>query len=315
MVSSSFSKVLFGLGVLLVLISFVFLFQQVAAFLPDLVGYASQSGFYNALILITVLCMVSACMAAVVWYLCLKTVVPDAANLRQVLQISFVSQIAKYIPGNIAHQVGKLVLCKRAGMSTYKVSVSIVADIFATVLAAALVGLGALVANPGMLTTLAPGLMTGFELSSSGTALAVSVLVLVAFVVYFLYVRILSVVTTYLELTYLLALLLSVLNFIVLGLSFTLGAALLGVPLVDRLLLAVAVFAAAWLFGFLLPGAPGGLGVREASLVIVLGPVWGQEAVLMLALLHRFSSILSDLSMFVIGWLLFRKSGQSAQAG
>src|SRR3546814_5500746 len=45
--------------------------------------------------------------------------------------------------------------------------------------------------------------------------------------------------------------------------------------LVSRLLGVLGVYAAAWLLGFLMPGAPAGLGVREVVLFMGLAPLVG----------------------------------------
>lgn len=57
----------------------------------------------------------------------------------------------------------------------------------------------------------------------------------------------------------------------------------------------------AWLAGFLTPGAPGGIGVRETVLIIGLEPVLGLEAVTFLAVGYRFVTILGDLLLAALG--------------
>lgn len=53
--------------------------------------------------------------------------------------------------------------------------------------------------------------------------------------------------------------------------------------------------AASWLIGFIVPGAPGGLGVREAAMIAALSKLGVNEpAALALALSHRLSTILGD---------------------
>jgi uncharacterized membrane protein YbhN (UPF0104 family) len=69
----------------------------------------------------------------------------------------------------------------------------------------------------------------------------------------------------------------------------------------------VALFASAWLLGFLTPGAPAGLGVRETVLVIGLSGSLGPMA-LPAAILHRLLSALADAAMALIGALLLKTS-------
>lgn len=62
----------------------------------------------------------------------------------------------------------------------------------------------------------------------------------------------------------------------------------------------------AWLAGFLTPGAPGGIAVREAVLVSLLAYVGMQDGVLLAAVLFRFVTTAGDLVLFISGNLLFR---------
>ena len=68
------------------------------------------------------------------------------------------------------------------------------------------------------------------------------------------------------------------------------------------------VFAAAWVAGFVTPGAPAGLGVREAVLAGGLRPIYGPEVALALPLLFRMVTVTGDGVAFALGTLL-RRSG------
>jgi len=100
--------------------------------------------------------------------------------------------------------------------------------------------------------------------------------------------------------------LLLVLSFLANGLGLALlGEGMLGTGL-DRLVLIVGVFAIAWLAGFVVPGAPGGLGVREAILVAGLSPVYGEPTALALTVASRLCFIVGDGLAFVLGLLAYR---------
>lgn len=69
----------------------------------------------------------------------------------------------------------------------------------------------------------------------------------------------------------------------------------LGAPGASGAALALGTFALAWVCGFLFVIAPAGIGVREAVLVAVLGPVIGAGAALAAALLSRFLIVGAEL--------------------
>jgi hypothetical protein len=59
----------------------------------------------------------------------------------------------------------------------------------------------------------------------------------------------------------------------------------------------------AWTAGFVTPGAPGGLGVRDALLVGMLTPAFGPAVSVGIALAFRIVTTLGDIVAFVVGLL------------
>ena len=72
---------------------------------------------------------------------------------------------------------------------------------------------------------------------------------------------------------------------------------------VELIFYVTGVTALAWIVGFILPGAPGGLGPREAILASALAGVSSVETALFVALALRVCSILSDLLFYGVGVL------------
>ncbi len=65
----------------------------------------------------------------------------------------------------------------------------------------------------------------------------------------------------------------------------------------------VAVFAVAWMIGFATPGAPAGMGVREVALLALLQPILGVDAALAFTLCLRLATVSGDLLVFVLSLL------------
>jgi glycosyltransferase 2 family protein len=68
---------------------------------------------------------------------------------------------------------------------------------------------------------------------------------------------------------------------------------------------------ASWLVGYLLPGAPAGIGVREASLTALLGDSVGVDVIVVAALIWRVSALLADAIVLGVGFLLARAPAKS----
>jgi uncharacterized membrane protein YbhN (UPF0104 family) len=74
----------------------------------------------------------------------------------------------------------------------------------------------------------------------------------------------------------------------------------LAVPVtLQSAMLILAAYIISWSLGYIVPGAPGGLGVREMALLLILGPVYNNEIVVVAMILHRISSILGDVIAFL----------------
>jgi hypothetical protein len=60
-------------------------------------------------------------------------------------------------------------------------------------------------------------------------------------------------------------------------------------------------FSIAWISGYVLPGAPAGLGVREAMMVLLLSPVLGAGAAVGLGITLRVTTTVGDALAFMLG--------------
>ena len=80
--------------------------------------------------------------------------------------------------------------------------------------------------------------------------------------------------------------------------------------LISDFRLILAAFIVSWVIGFVVPGAPGGIGVREAVLTLMLQDICAKEAILIAVVIQRLISVLGDLSAYIISLVLvsFRKT-------
>ncbi|HEX5737617.1 MAG TPA: lysylphosphatidylglycerol synthase domain-containing protein, partial [Hydrogenophaga sp.] len=220
-----------------------------------------------------------------------------------------ISQIGKYLPGNVGHFAGRAVLAKQVGIplgvsaSTILIETAWTLAIGAGFAAAALVlyvdtatalalppigtlELGlltvALLFLPWLGISLVNRLAPNFSARVGGgkpvaaprlwTAVGVSSLM--------------------------------VLCFFLLGWIVKLHVSgLFGVTHVGWITLTV-LFTSAWLVGYVVPGAPGGLGVREAVMVLMLTPVIGAGPAVGLGVTVRLATLVGDGLAFLLGmWI------------
>lgn len=69
--------------------------------------------------------------------------------------------------------------------------------------------------------------------------------------------------------------------------------------------------ALAWAVGYVTPGAPAGLGLREAVLALGLAPVLGEAQALALALAYRLVTVIADAVLALAGFVMLRRGRAS----
>jgi hypothetical protein len=78
-----------------------------------------------------------------------------------------------------------------------------------------------------------------------------------------------------------------------------------------EIMISFGTFIISWTLGFLVPGAPAGLGIREATILLLLSPVYGQESVMAASFIHRLIVTIVDviifISAFIAGRQIFRQ--------
>jgi len=94
------------------------------------------------------------------------------------------------------------------------------------------------------------------------------------------------------------------------GFSFMTTLAILGQPITFSLGITIAgLYIMSWLIGFLTPGAPGGLGIREIVLLMFLGTTIYEGFLLSAIVIHRAIQVVSDLIAFGIARSYAYKKG------
>lgn len=223
------------------------------------------------------------------------------------------TQIAKYVPGNVAQHLGRAALSMRYGMSLKTYMVSVLQETLLALAASVFVGMCFL-----QLSGL--GLQRLPEHSQQTLLIFCVLFTLFIFFLSMGAVKLPAFTTKHLSSRWqnfwgapigskatLQVFLLYGCNYLLVGLAMWLVAEALGIHQGNYALF-TASFALAWTLGFLAPGAPAGMGVREGVLVLLLAGVVEESRVLTLILAMRLVTIMGDVLCFMIGFVaLYRQ--------
>lgn len=231
----------------------------------------------------------------------------------------FASQPMKYLPGSFWILPGRVILLRGLGHDPSVASAALIFEMTAQALSCSLVS-GALLGAGGFT---AIGYQQAAWLILAGT-LVVSALLLLSPA---WAQRLALPAATRQALAQLAAvpLLARLRNFGLAILSYTIMWGLMGIsfyalvvatdPHMDLALLKVAigVSSLSWLAGFLTPFSPGGVGVREAAILLLLSPFMAEPQAVMVALLSRVLALAVELAFAAGVWLLLRSAQRKTQ--
>jgi len=234
---------------------------------------------------------------AFAWFLLLRSV-GAAARPVAVLAVWGQAQAGKYLPGNVGQYLGRAALAKRHGIPLHQSALTVVFETTLLIVTAAAFAL--LAGTEGALT--APWKI---GLLAAG-AVAAPLLLVHVLERWFPEALLRWLGTARLPRPSLAALTGSValyaLGFACWGLSFELLArGLFGAGADVSWARVIPAFALSWVAGFVTPGAPAGLGVREALLVGGTAPLYGPGTALSAALALRLITVLGDGLAFLAG--------------
>lgn len=229
---------------------------------------------------------------------CLKIFIDRKIPYVKVIKVYCRSNILKYIPGNVMHFVGRNQLAVDEGVSHAGVAAATLTEMICLLLSAALI---TLISRRDVIRTFVG------EYGVSGkirfAAIAVCVLAILALACVFVFRKKIKRLTDTLRqkmnsrnaarlsaATGLCAFRL-ILNGIVFLLCLTVLSGGVDGSLYGSI---ITLFIVSWVIGFITPGAPGGMGIRETVMCFFLGNLIGESTILYAAVVYRFVTILGD---------------------
>ena len=273
------------------------------------IGWTVRS--LTLLLLLAVMYTSGYLLSGYIWYLLLRGT-GERPSYISTLSIYSISQFAKYIPGNVGHFISRIGLAASSGMKVSNVTLTVLIETAWSIGTAILIGLGGIFLV-GVYQDLVD-ISFGF---GAGKLLAiVAVVVLIPFAgryaIDFLILRFSDKndpsdrtrIPSLYTLTVCFLLFTSI--FVLLGVITDVAAQqMFGVPS-GNFLLFTSCFTIAWVVGLVVPGAPGGVGVREAVLLSLLSPEFGAAISVGIATVLRIITLLGDFLAFVFGYALKR---------
>ena len=208
------------------------------------------------------------------------------------------SQIAKYVPGNVFHVVSRHILGKQAGIKHFVLAGATVYEILGLISMSVIIGFSGMgIFGLGNIY---------FSIFQMTQILLIIILLsgLVPVVVPYL-LRLKGISLPYKKLldSFRCISLVYLSYFIFFFIAGLLLVSIVSIFLNINLIICakiIAIFSIAWLAGFIIPGAPGGIGVREAVIIFFISPIIGEPQSIAVSIALRIVTLLGDVWFFVI---------------
>jgi hypothetical protein len=286
-------------GTALVLAALIFIARRIWT-AREALGECWRPGILPALFGAACLGFAGTVALAFSWWVLLRYYGGSQLNFREAFKLYGGTQIAKYIPGNVFQYAGRQVVGWRMGVSQGTMALSSIGEALGLCCVAAMLALAGLAWSRE--ASFFAGCLGG---AACVAAFPLSQVLLKSLSQWFPKLVPESPKTRWRDKWRVLgpAFAGQVVFFATGALAFALCASPWGSVHFWKL---VMVSAAAWLAGFVTPGAPGGLGVREAILVMALEGTLGKGGALAAAALFRAATTLGDVALY-IATLFFRR--------
>lgn len=262
-----------------------------------LIDAAHTPAFWLSLLSAAASIFLSFMLSAYNWHI-LLTAFGANQPFRIVGSVFLITQIGKYLPGNVGHLIGRAMIMKSYAIPIGASAKAMLMETIALLVVGS--GLVALLLHDWLFSQLR--MFPALASFTLGAIFLVSAIVAVYFrnwiseLVEQMWMAAVASRSRFLAVAFI-----DLINFALNGLALWAAALMLYPDIPINFPTCLGVAAASFLIGYVTPGAPGGLGVREATTIILLTPIYGGAGSAALALVVRLGATLSDLIGFAVG--------------
>lgn len=242
---------------------------------------------------------------SIAWRALLSMLTNKTVKLHEVVNIYARSNINKYLPGNIMHYATRNILGAQYDIDQKSILTATIFEIVFKILCAALIVF----------------IFVRNELKIALEYLGINNIILylflfLAFIILIIYIYIFSKRNNvsikknikYVLIAnslYILAFIINAVVFITITITFNNRQMFL-----NEILLSSGIYILAWLIGYLTPGSPGGLGIRESLMILLLGSIYDYNLVITISIGVRIVTIFADVLAYISN-LIYNKRGKN----
>ena len=214
------------------------------------------------------------------------------------------SNLAKYLPGNVMHYASRNLLGAKYNISQKHMAYATILEIILKAISAMIISI--ILLNKALYRII---LDINQNMSLRVDYLIICIILVSVVIIGFILKKYCVNTSNGIK-----AIIISILNYIC---TFLISSGIfiaityvIGAPLtMGELMYAGGIYIGAWLVGYITPGAPGGVGVKEGSLIMMLSGIYTIESITLISIVTRIVTILGDVVAYSIAKILDVKTG------
>lgn len=244
-----------------------------------------------------------------VYYKVLNIFSNQKINRDEISNVYITSNLGKYLPGNIMHFIGRNVLGVQYNISQSNMLLATILELAITLITTFVL---TIIFSAQYFLTVFKLLIVDYK--KIVVALLVGALVVLCFGIILIYKHrekvsdIIRVLGTRKNKRYILqGIGLNLGTQIASGITYILVVVTIYNDSVSVNISLIGIYLLAWLVGFIMPGVPGGIGIKESILILLLNGLLPRDIILVSVIIHRCLNIIAEVLAFVIMKVIFRK--------
>ena len=292
------------IGYVIIVIAFIFIGRSLLSMNLDVKYITNPFSAVIFVILMSIGYAVTVYISSYAWKSILEFINKDPIPFKDIAGVYVKSNIAKYLPGNVMHFAGRNLLAGRLGFRQLDITFCSILEIVMLIFTAFIISF--IFAMRSFKSSL-KYILVSFNINSNIVfSISITLVLLILLATLFIFKKT-QFLKNYRHLFTRKFFKLLLKLFFIYSITLIVPGIFLLVSLksilncnisLQLIMIIISAYTISWVLGFVVPGAPGGIGVREAILLLILTPFYTNSIVLLSAILLRIISILGDLIAF-----------------
>ncbi len=288
-------------GYIIVIICFIFIYNTFKSIDLNIIKERINYIWILNLIIFSFIYSILFQLQGITWNINVEIISDTRTNLLEILSIYSTANIAKYIPGNIFVFVGRHLILRKYGISDIRLVLINLSEIVC------FFGMSFFISLLGIIFGVIK-IPNNILESINFTFIFIAFIILIIFSIILIIIYNKKIIKEFIKIFNFNNTLKIIFNLILYFIFFILYGLLnayifkyfLNINIgLDDIIVIISIFSISWVLGYIVPGASGGIGVRESVLIILLSSYFIKADVLIFAIISRVITILGEVLSFI----------------